>query len=65
MTNSRLEDIGERLKQLRKGAGLPEFAQELGVEEADYSAYEAGQREIPTSLLVALLERSPLIQHGC
>lgn len=30
MTNSRPEDIGERLKQLRNGAGLQEFAHELG-----------------------------------
>lgn len=29
----------------------------MSLEEADYSAYEAGQREVPTSLLVALLER--------
>ncbi|MFK4259337.1 helix-turn-helix domain-containing protein [Agrobacterium tumefaciens] len=57
MTNSPHEDIGERLKQLRKGASLQEFAHELGVGETDYLAYEAGRREIPTSLLLALLER--------
>ncbi|QDG93757.1 helix-turn-helix transcriptional regulator (plasmid) [Rhizobium sp. NIBRBAC000502774] len=57
MVNSRPADIGRRLKQLRKGASLQEFAHELGVEEVEYSAYEAGKREIPTSLLIALLER--------
>lgn len=57
MTNSRPEDIGERLKQLRKGASLQEFADRLGVGETDYAAYEAGRREIPSSLLVSLLER--------
>jgi transcriptional regulator with XRE-family HTH domain len=57
MTNSTPEDIGERLKQLRKGASLQEFANHLEVGEADYTAYEAGRREIPTSLLVRLLDR--------
>ena len=57
MTNSTPENVGDRLKQLRKGASLQEFANQLDVKEADYIAYETGRREIPVSLLVTLLER--------
>jgi hypothetical protein len=37
-----------------------EFAVELGVAVEDYIAYETGKREIPTSLLIALIDRGAI-----
>ncbi|CAD1798215.1 helix-turn-helix transcriptional regulator (plasmid) [Xanthomonas sp. CPBF 426] len=54
---SRPEDVGRRLQQLRQDKSQEEFAGVLGISRMDYAAYEAGKREIHASLLVTLLER--------
>lgn len=54
------EDIGGRLRQLRGDMSLKEFAAELGVAREDYIACETGKREVPASLLVALIERGAI-----
>lgn len=51
------EEVGSRLRQVRKQRSQKEFADELGVGQTDYVAYESGKREITASLLVAILEK--------
>lgn len=51
------DDMAARLRQLRGDRSLKGFAAELGVDQAEYIGYETARREIPASLLVALIER--------
>lgn len=55
---SKNKDIGLRLKQVRLSNHLSEedFADQIGIEHVTYLSYEAGNREIPSSLIVKLLE---------
>ncbi|CAO0821682.1 hypothetical protein DFAR_2550016 [Desulfarculales bacterium] len=39
--------MGERLKQLRDGLTQAEFAQRLGLSQAQYNRYETGKRLLP------------------
>jgi len=54
------DDIAGRLRQLRGDRSLKDFAAELGIDQAEYVAYETARREIPASLLVALIERGSI-----
>jgi transcriptional regulator with XRE-family HTH domain len=57
MNDTGPKEVGYRLQQIRKNRTRKEFADELGISGPDYVFYESGRREIPTSLLVALLEK--------
>lgn len=52
-------EMGKRLASVRADSGLPvtQFAASLDAIEADYSAWEAGENEMPTQLLRALFDR--------
>jgi transcriptional regulator with XRE-family HTH domain len=51
--------MGKRLASVRADSGRPvtQFAASLDATEADYSAWEAGEIEMPTQLLRALFDR--------
>lgn len=52
-------EMGKRLASIRADSGLPvtQFAASLDAIEAFYSAWEAGESEMPTQLLRALFDR--------
>ncbi|WP_417480531.1 helix-turn-helix domain-containing protein [Maricaulis maris] len=54
--STNFQEIGERLRKLRAGAGLTqaEFAETLGTSLRSYKGYETGQRELPTSVILRL-----------
>jgi transcriptional regulator with XRE-family HTH domain len=47
------QEIGQRLQGLRElsGAGAADFARAAGIDEETLAAYEAGERDIPVSVL--------------
>ena len=51
--------MGRRLASVRADSGLSvtQFADSLDAKEADYSAWEFGENEMPTQLLRALFDR--------
>lgn len=53
-----VESVGSRLRHVRtlKNMTRKDFADELGISQAAYVGYETNRREIPSSLLVKLLE---------
>lgn len=56
MRSNFYEEIGDRVRQLRKIAGKTqvEFAETLGVSLRSLKGYEAGDREIPSSAVLRL-----------
>lgn len=53
------KDLGSRIAQLRKAAGLSQqaIADELGIAQQTYAHYEVGRLRMPMSLLPKLAER--------
>lgn len=49
--------VGLRLKELRGGQTQAEFAQGLGLSQAQYNRYETGKRLLPDRLIVAVAAR--------
>jgi transcriptional regulator with XRE-family HTH domain len=49
--------VGERLKELRGGQTQAEFAQRLGLSQAQYNRYETGKRLLPDRLIEAVAAR--------
>jgi transcriptional regulator with XRE-family HTH domain len=49
--------VGERLKALRGGQTQAEFAQRLGLSQAQYNRYETGKRLAPDRVLLDVAER--------
>ncbi|MBZ5763761.1 helix-turn-helix domain-containing protein [Rhizobium sp. VS19-DR104.2] len=54
------QEMGKRLSKVRSDAGLSQndFAAILKVSEKLYAAYEAGEREIPIEVLLALHDQN-------
>ena len=53
-----LEAIGERIRQLRNRTTQEDFAETLGIGQAQLSKYELGQSAPPLGFLVALARTS-------
>jgi len=52
--------VGERLKTLRGGQTQAEFAQRLGLSQAQYNRYETGKRLMPDRVLQAVAQNCGL-----
>lgn len=48
--------VGERLKQLRAGQTQADFAQRLGLSQAQYNRYETGKRLAPDRVIEAVAQ---------
>ena len=49
-----LRAIGDRVRQLRKQVTQEDFAQTLGISQAQLSKYELGQSALPLGVLIKL-----------
>lgn len=52
--------VGERLKELRGGQTQADFAQRLGLSQAQYNRYETGKRLAPDRIIEAVAQRCGL-----
>lgn len=52
--------MGERLKELRGGQTQADFAQRLGLSQAQYNRYETGKRLAPDRIIEAVAQRCAL-----
>jgi transcriptional regulator with XRE-family HTH domain len=53
-----LQALGQRIRQIRSDATQEDFANSLGISQAQLSKYELGQSALPLGALVKLTQKS-------